>query len=79
MLDPTFMSILTRHLRYLDGELTPDASLRALGLDSMASVALMVDLEDAFGVTLPDRLVTMETFANAGTLWQAISGARSAN
>src|SRR5204863_4184868 len=40
-----FVAILRRHLRYLppDEELAPDAPLRALGLDSMAAVALMLD------------------------------------
>src|SRR5204863_6516932 len=49
-MNEAFVAILRRHLRYLppEDELTPDAPLRALGLDSMAAVALMLDLEDAF-------------------------------
>jgi acyl carrier protein len=73
----TFVAILRRHLRYLppDEELAPDAPLRALGLDSMAAVALMLDLEDEFATVLPDERLSGATFATARSLWSAIVSA----
>jgi acyl carrier protein len=73
-----FVAILRRYLRYLppDEELAPDAPLRALGLDSMAAVALMLDLEDEFATVLPDERLSAETFATAGSLWSAIASVR---
>lgn len=79
MLDQSFTTVLRPHLRYLppDADIDPQAPLRDLGLDSMASVALMFDLEDHFGCALPDRLRTPEAFASAASLWAAFQGARS--
>ena len=76
-MNEAFVAILRRHLRYLppEDELAPDAPLRALGLDSMAAVALMLDLEDEFATVLPDERLTGETFATARSLWSAIASA----
>ena len=77
MLDDDFATILRQYLRYLpaDEPLPPAASLRDLGLDSMASVALMLDLEDRFAVSLPDSALTAQTFADPRSLWQALVAA----
>ena len=81
MFDQEFLALLRPHLRYLDADadLPADASLRDLGLDSMASVALMLDLEDHFGCTLPDRLLTPETFASPTSLWNTFVNASAAH
>ncbi len=48
---PSFIDLLRPHLCLLGPgqELAPDASLGELGLDSMASVALVLELEQHFG------------------------------
>jgi acyl carrier protein len=75
----TFEKILRQHLPYLkaDAPLDPDALLKELGLDSMKAVDLVFDLEDELGVALPDDAMTAETFATAGQLWTALSGAEA--
>ena len=77
MLNQTFSAILRRHLRYLapSEELAPETPLRELGLDSMEAVTLVLDLEDEFGVTLPESSLTAETFANAEALWVEVERA----
>jgi acyl carrier protein len=62
--------VLRRHLRFLEpgAALTADSALGALGLDSMAAVNLLVDLEEAFGVQIPDALLDAETFETLGSL-----------
>lgn len=79
MLDPDYVAILRPYLRYQpeDGELDENAELRSLGLDSMGSVALMVDLEDHFGTVLPDSRMTGDTFATARSLWTVVEEFRS--
>jgi acyl carrier protein len=74
-LDGRLAGLLRRHLRYLDpaAELTPGSDLRSLGLDSMAAVALMLDVEDEFGVVLPDSSLVHETFATPASLWAAVT------
>ncbi|GAB3655011.1 hypothetical protein GCM10027589_14030 [Actinocorallia lasiicapitis] len=72
-MDPAFLSIVRRHLRFLpaDQDLAADSPLREYGLDSMAAVALIVELEDEFSAVIPDsRLV--DAFTTPGRLWDAL-------
>jgi acyl carrier protein len=39
-------------------QLTPDAQLTTLGVDSLGLIELMFQIEDRFGVTLPDDNTT---------------------
>jgi acyl carrier protein len=69
-----FKDLLRRHLKYLDDgkELGMDDDLKSLGLDSMAAVDLLFDIEDTFDVTLPDEYLVQETFANPRSLHQVL-------
>lgn len=81
MLDPEFVAVVRPHLRHLrsDAELHADLALRALGLDSINSVALMLDLEERFDINLPNALLTAETFATAGSLWATLESVRQSS
>jgi acyl carrier protein len=70
-----FEQLVRRHLKYLDPgeELDFDAELRTLGLDSMAALNLLFDLEDAFEVMLPEEYLVDETFATARSLHDALA------
>jgi len=62
-------ALLRPHLRFLEAgaPLPPGEALGKLGLDSMAAINLLLDLETTFGVQIPDDLLnaeTFETFAN---------------
>ncbi|WP_367139693.1 MULTISPECIES: acyl carrier protein [Streptomyces] len=75
-MDARFSELLTPFLKFLgEQEITPDASLRELGLDSMQAIELLFAIEDTFGVTLPDDDMNDTTFATAGSLWTVISAA----
>lgn len=68
-----FQTILRAHLPFANAaELADDESLSDLGLDSMGLVALMADLEDQYGVELPDEFVAEATFETVGSLWRAL-------
>lgn len=73
-----FVEILRNHLKYLPAgqELMPDDRLRELGLDSMSAMALLLDLEDTFHLSLDDDSMVAGTFRTAATLWQAIERVR---
>jgi acyl carrier protein len=75
-----FQGMLRRHLKYLDAgaELDLDAELKPLGLDSMASLDLLFDIEDTFEVTLPDEYLTEQTFATGRSLKDAVEKAAAA-
>jgi acyl carrier protein len=51
-----------------DDPLPGDAELPRLGLDSMATVTLLLELEDTLGVEFPDALLVPETFATVRSL-----------
>ncbi|KMS66247.1 hypothetical protein ACM01_46155 [Streptomyces viridochromogenes] len=77
--DEAFETILRSLLRALpdDAPLRPDQDLAAAGLDSMASVELLLKLEETYAVEIPDELLQPTTFATAGALWEAVSGLRA--
>lgn len=56
-----------------DGPLDPAADLRDLGLDSLASVRLLVEVEAAYDIVVPDDMLTREMFATPADLWAQIS------
>jgi acyl carrier protein len=56
--------------------LTPDSRLPDLGLDSMGTVSLLIELEDAFDVSIPDDLLTASTFDTPAALRSVIDSLR---
>ncbi|MEU9234701.1 acyl carrier protein [Streptomyces subrutilus] len=73
-MDPRFIEILRPTADGGAGaDITPDTDLRALGIDSMAAIELLFTLEDTFGIALPDTDLNDDTFATAGSLWQAVA------
>jgi acyl carrier protein len=64
------LDIVARRLKYLrpGQRLGLDDALKPLGLDSMASIDLLFDLEDAFEVTVGDEDLTEANFLTARTL-----------
>jgi acyl carrier protein len=74
-LDAKFESTLRDFLPFLDVSqaLTPEMSLRDLGLDSMGMVELLAALESGYDVRFRDEALTTETFATPGVLWGVLS------
>ncbi|WP_030668693.1 phosphopantetheine-binding protein [Streptomyces rimosus] len=58
----------------------PDLDLKKAGLDSLATIELLVSLEDEYGVEIPESALTSATFATPAALWQVLQeqGARPA-
>lgn len=56
----------------VDG-LAEDADLYAAGLNSHATVNLMLSLEEAFDIELPDRLLRRRTFASIRSIAEALA------
>ena len=77
MWDERFEELLRRHLPYLapDEALEPDLPLRDYGLDSLASVELLLALEKAYGARLEDEELSLRSFASPEVLWSTLSGA----
>ena len=70
-----FERLLRRHLRLVaaDEPIPLEASLVSVGLDSIGTINLLLDIEDAFGVSLPSALLTPETFSTRATLESVVA------
>ncbi|MFI6044496.1 phosphopantetheine-binding protein [Nocardia sp. NPDC051321] len=72
--DDAYESLLRRHLRRIEPAmpLPPHAAMADLGLDSMEAIQLLLEVEDLFDVSIPDELLTADTFATPGSLWSVV-------
>ncbi|MEU1176781.1 phosphopantetheine-binding protein [Streptomyces sp. NPDC005820] len=73
--DERFESVVRPNLPLLEPEtpLAPDAAFAALGLDSMQTVSLLVEVEEAYDIVMPDEALAAETFAGPLSLWRQVS------
>ncbi|WP_314254099.1 acyl carrier protein [Streptomyces kutzneri] len=74
MWDSRFEELLRRHLPFFSTTepIAEDTSLRDYGLDSLAMVELLTDLEATYDIRFGAEALTPETFATAGTLWKSL-------
>jgi acyl carrier protein len=63
-------------LRTDPATLAPDADLHAAGLSSLATVDLMLAIEEHFGLEFPDRLLNRRTFGSIAALAAAVADIR---
>jgi diaminopimelate decarboxylase len=61
------------------GTIDPATDLHAAGLDSMASVQLLVELESIYDISIPDDSLEWALFATPSSLWSAVQKHRSAD
>ena len=68
------LALLRPHLRLVppDAPIHLDDDLGRLGLDSLESIELLMELEAEFGIPIPDDLITVETLATPGNLLRAV-------
>lgn len=66
-----FESVLKNFIEY-DGQDLMNQNLKDLGIDSMASIELLLELEEVFEVALPDEILTEEILNDGNALYNAI-------
>ena len=59
-------TVVRPHLKFLSqsDRLEPTQDLGEAGLDSMASIDLLLDLENSFGISIADDHLTENSFSN---------------
>lgn len=69
-----FDTVLRAYLPLLSpgAQLDPGVALADLGLDSMGTVGLLVEIEETFAIVIPDEALTPETFATPRSLWETV-------
>ena len=60
----TIQNMMVEQFALQPADLTPDAQLAALGLDSLSVIEFMFNIEDAFDIKLPDERVEIKTIAD---------------
>lgn len=53
-------------------QLEPDIILRDFGLDSLAVVGLLLEVESAYDIAFPDEELNLNTFSTPAKLWETI-------
>jgi len=69
-------AVVRPHLRLLapDAPLAPDQALGEAGLDSMASIELMLELEEKFDLAIRDDLITETSFSSLEEIRRLLEG-----
>ena len=58
--------------------ISPEATLEELGLGSLTVVELLFDVEDEFGIEVPEERATFKTLAEAAALVEELIQAKGA-
>ena len=75
----TFLAELLSEKYEVDPEvISPDAALTELGLDSLTIVEMLFDVEDEFGIEVPEERATFKTLAEAAALVDELVQAKGA-
>jgi acyl carrier protein len=79
--DPEFERLMREVLRLLppDEPLWPALDTADAGLDSLAVVELLLSIEDAYEISIPDDLLQHQTFATPEALWKVVSDLRGSS
>jgi acyl carrier protein len=72
--DTRFEVLIRGALRLLepDDPLPPDLRTADYGLDSLAMVELMLGIEEAYGISIPDDVVRPQIFSTPEKLWEVV-------
>lgn len=75
-MDKKFIEIVNNFLQIELTSQNVEENLKELGLDSMASIELLLEIETEYELAFPDELLTEETFSSAKNLWNIVSNLR---
>lgn len=80
MIDRKLNDILLQHLPEAPANksLSTEQSLVDLGIDSLRLVELIVNLEDSFGIVIPDEEMLAENFSTVGSVSNLVNRVLSA-
>ncbi len=75
---PTIQRMMVEQFDLKLEDLTPDATLESLGLDSLSVIEFMFNLEDELKIKLPDERVELRTLQDVTNLVDRIVAEQSA-
>ena len=70
--------VLSPHLKFHEGDtIDPNADLGDLGLDSLSTITVLLDVEDEFAVEIPEELLEDDTFSTLAMLADVVDKIRA--
>ncbi len=75
---PTIQRMMVEQFDLKLENLTPDATLESLGLDSLSVIEFMFNLEDELKIKLPDERVEIKTLQDVTNLVDRVVAEQSA-
>ena len=68
------LDLVKKYLKYWDKEtnIDFDMNLKDLGLDSIASIQLLIEIEDEFDIEITDEYLTDNTFSTISSLRKVV-------
>ncbi len=75
---PTIQRMMVEQFDLKPEDLTPDATLESLGLDSLSVIEFMFNLEDELKIKFPDERVELKTLQDVVNLVDRIVAEQSA-
>jgi len=75
---PTIQRMMVEQFDLKQEDLTPEATLESLGLDSLSVIEFMFNLEDELKIKLPDERVEIKTLQDVTNLVDRIVAEQSA-
>lgn len=75
---PTIQRMMVEQFDLKLENLTPEATLESLGLDSLSVIEFMFNLEDEFKIKLPDERIEIKTMQDVTNLVDRIIAEQSA-
>jgi len=75
---PTIQRMMVEQFDLKLENLTPDATLESLGLDSLSVIEFMFNLEDELKIKLPDERVEIKTLQDVTNLVDKVVAEQSA-
>lgn len=75
---PTIQRMMVEQFDLKLENLTPDATLESLGLDSLSVIEFMFNLEDELKIKLPDERVEIKTLQDVTNLVDRVISEQSA-
>ena len=73
---PTIQRMMVEQFDLKVADLTPEAQLEELGLDSLSVIEFMFNIEDEFKVKLPDERVEIKTIQDISSLVERLVSER---
>lgn len=79
MIDKELINLVKSHLNRIEeeGSIDVNMDLYEMGLDSLGTINLLLDIEEHYEVMIPDEYLTDDALSTISSLWSLIEKAKN--